>query len=58
VMPTRIAMGAATTPEIVLSLAVGLVTVVLVVRLGALVYQRGIVQTGRRLHVREILRPS
>jgi ABC-2 type transport system permease protein len=58
VMPTRIAMGAATTPEIAVSLAVAVVTVLFVIRLGAAIYQRGIVQTGRRLRLREVLRPS
>ena len=56
VMPTRIALGDATTGEIVASLAVGLVTVVLVVRLGAAIYRRGIVHTGRRLRLGEALR--
>lgn len=56
VMPSRIALGVATAPEIVASLAVGVVTVVVVVRLGAAMYRRGIVQTGRRLRIGEVLR--
>jgi ABC-2 type transport system permease protein len=58
VMPSRIALGAATTAEIVASLAVGLVTVVFVVRLGAAIYRRGIVHTGRRLRLGEVFRTS
>jgi ABC-2 type transport system permease protein len=58
VMPSRIALGVASTGEIVASLAVGLVTVVLVVRLGAAIYRRGIVHTGRRLRLGEVLRST
>jgi ABC-2 type transport system permease protein len=56
VMPTRIALGEATVPEIVLSLAVGIATVVLTVRLGAAIFRRGIVHTGKRLRLGEALR--
>jgi ABC-2 type transport system permease protein len=56
VMPSRIALGAASTAEIVASLAVGIVTVLFVIRLGAAIYQRGIVHTGRRLRLGEVLR--
>ncbi len=56
VMPARIALGVASTAEIVASLAVGIVTVLFVVRLGAAIYRRGIVHTGRRLHLGEALR--
>ena len=56
VMPSRIALGWRPPVEIVASLAVGLVTVVLVVRLGAAIYRRGIVHTGRRLRLGEVLR--
>ncbi len=56
VMPARLALGAASPAEIVASLAVGLVTVVFVVRLGAAIYRRGIVHTGRRLRLGEIFR--
>jgi len=56
VMPTRIALGDATAGDIVLSLALGAATVVLVVRLGAAIYRRGIVHTGRRLRLSEVLR--
>lgn len=58
VMPSRIALGVASAGEIVASLVVGLVTVVFVVRLGAAIYRRGIVHTGRRLRLGEVLRPS
>jgi ABC-2 type transport system permease protein len=56
VMPTRIALGAATSAEIALSLVVGVATVVVVVKVGAAVYRRGIVHTGRRLRLSEVMR--
>ena len=43
---------------IMLALVIGLVTVAVVVRIGAVVYRRGIVRTGRRLRLREVLRPA
>jgi ABC-2 type transport system permease protein len=55
VMPSRIAVGEATVPELVASLVLGAATVVLVVRIGARIYARAIVRTGRRLKVREVL---
>ncbi len=55
VMPARIALGEATAGEIVASLAVGVITVLLVVRVGAVIYRRGIVHTGRRMNLREAL---
>jgi ABC-2 type transport system permease protein len=55
VMPARIAVGEATVPEMVLSLALGVATVVLVLRVGSRIYARAIVRTGRRLKVREVL---
>jgi ABC-2 type transport system permease protein len=54
-MPTRIAVGAATAPEIVLSLLLNVIAVVIAVRLGSRIYGRAIVRTGRRLKVREVL---
>ena len=58
VMPTRLALGDASAGEIVVSLIVLLATVVLVLRLGAAIYQRGIVHTGRRLRLGEVLRTA
>ena len=55
VMPSRIAVGEATVPELVASLVLGAAAVVLVVRVGARIYARAIVRTGRRLKVREVL---
>ena len=55
VMPARIALGDASAAEIVASLALGVVSVVVVLRFGAAVYRRGIVHTGRRMRVREAL---
>jgi ABC-2 type transport system permease protein len=56
VMPARIAIGAASPASIVASLVLGVVAVVLTVRIGSTVYRRAIVQTGRRLKLREVLR--
>jgi ABC-2 type transport system permease protein len=58
VMPARIALGDASTAEIVASLLVGIATVLFVVRLGSAIYRRGIVHTGRRLRLGEVLRTS
>jgi ABC-2 type transport system permease protein len=55
VMPARIALGDASAAEIVASLALGVVSVVVVLRFGAAMYRRGIVHTGRRMRVREAL---
>lgn len=56
VMPSRLALGAASTGEIIASLVIGVVTVLFVLRLGAAIYRRGIVHTGRRLRLGEVLR--
>jgi ABC-2 type transport system permease protein len=56
VMPTRIALGAASAPEIVASLVVLAASLVLVLRVGSAIYRRGIVHTGRRLRLGEALR--
>ena len=56
VMPTRIALGDASGAEIAASLVILVVTAVVVVRLGAAIFRRGIVHTGRRLHLGEALR--
>jgi ABC-2 type transport system permease protein len=56
VMPTRIALGDASALDIVASLALGFATVFVVIRVGAAIYRRGIVHTGRRLRLSEALR--
>lgn len=53
--PYRIAVGAGSPLEYALSLAILLVAVVVVGRLGAVVFRRAIVRTGRRLKLREVL---
>jgi ABC-2 type transport system permease protein len=58
VMPPRIATGAASTAEMAVSLVLLVATLVLVGRVGATVYRRAIVRTGRRLRVREALRAA
>lgn len=56
VMPSRVADGASSAPEIAASLALSALAVVVVGRFGATVYKRAIVRTGRRLKWREALR--
>jgi ABC-2 type transport system permease protein len=58
VMPARLALGDASAGEIVASLVVGFATLVFVLRLGAAVYRRGIVHTGRRMKLSEVFRSS
>lgn len=58
VMAPRIAVGAASGAEIAVSLAVLLVSVIVVARAGATIYGRAVVRTGRRLTIREALRPA
>lgn len=56
-MPFRIALGAAGPAEIAASLLALVVTIALAAKVGSLIYGRAIVRTGRRLKLREILRP-
>jgi ABC-2 type transport system permease protein len=58
VMPSRLALGESSGTEIVVSLALLLASVVVVGRVGATVYRRAVVRTGRRLKLREVLRAS
>ena len=58
VVPARLAIGASSPVEVVGSLAIGIASVMLVSRFGAAVYARAIVRTGRRLKLREVLRPA
>ncbi len=55
VIPARLAVGASSAIEIVASLALGVAAVALAARMGATVYRRAIVQTGRRLKLTEVL---
>lgn len=55
VMPSRIAVGAASGVDIVVSALLSVVAVVVAARVSAVVYRRAIVRTGRRLKLREVL---
>jgi ABC-2 type transport system permease protein len=55
VMPARIALGEASGGEIVASLLLLVASLLLVIRVGAAMYRRGIVHTGRRLTIREAM---
>lgn len=58
VMPARIAVGAATTTEIIASLVLLAAAVVATARLANLVYARALVRTGKRLHLIDVLRTA
>ena len=51
------AVGASSPLEMALSLSILVASVFVAVRVGGVVYQRAIVRTGRRLKLREVLRP-
>ena len=55
--PYRIAIGAGSAVEYVTSLALLIGAVLLVGRIGAVIFRRAIVRTGRRLKLREVLGP-
>lgn len=55
-MPSRIAIGEASVVEMVASLVLSILAVVVAARFAAVVYRRGIVRTGRRLKLRDVLR--
>jgi ABC-2 type transport system permease protein len=55
VAPFRVAIGAGTPIEYAISIAVLLLTVVLVGRLSTVVFRRAIVRTGERLKLRDVL---
>jgi ABC-2 type transport system permease protein len=58
VVPARIAAGASSAVEVMTSLVLCLLAVAVVYRFGAIVYQRAIVRTGRRLKLGEVLRAA
>ena len=58
VVPTRIALGVSNPVEMAVSVLVLVATITLIGRVGAAVYARAIVRTGRRLSLREVWRPS
>ena len=57
-MPFRIALGEASIVEIVGSLVLLVVSIAVAARIGATIYSRAIVRTGRKLTVREALRST
>lgn len=56
VMPARVALGESSTLEVLVSLAIGVVAVVIAVKFATVVYRRAIVRTGERLTLRDVLR--
>lgn len=56
--PTRLAMGVSSPVEVVGSLALSIVALAVVVRVGSTIFGRAIVRTGRRLKIRDVLRPA
>ena len=55
-MPVLAAVGGATAWQVVLSMAITLVTIVVTMRLATIIFSRSILRTGRRLKARQILR--
>jgi ABC-2 type transport system permease protein len=55
IVPARIALGASSPIELATSLVLLVVSVVVVGRVGSMVYRRAIVRTGRRLKLRDVL---
>jgi ABC-2 type transport system permease protein len=55
IVPARIALGASSPVELATSLVLLVVSVVVVGRVGSMVYRRAIVRTGRRLKLRDVL---
>ena len=56
VMPMRLAVSTVSPAVVVLSVLGVAATAVVFVRVGAVVYRRAIIRTGRRLKLREVLR--
>jgi len=56
--PTRLAMGVSSPVEVIGSLALSIVALAVVVRVGSTIFGRAIVRTGRRLKIRDVLRPA
>lgn len=55
VMPVRIAAGSASAVEVAVSVAVGVVTLYLLARLGGVIYRRALLRGGQRLNIRQVL---
>lgn len=58
VEPARIAVGASSPVEMVVSLSVLAASIALAARIGAAVYGRAIVRTGRRLRLADVVRST
>lgn len=58
VVPSRLALGVSSPIEMAGSVTLLLLAIVLAGRLGSALYGRAIVRTGRRLKLREVVRPS
>jgi ABC-2 type transport system permease protein len=54
VEPARLALGASSATEVIVSLAISCIAVVVAARAASVIYRRAIVRTGRRLHVRDL----
>ncbi|HEY5200083.1 MAG TPA: ABC transporter permease [Acidothermaceae bacterium] len=55
-MPTLVGIGAATWWEFAISVVLSIASTVAVARLATSIYRRAILRTGRRVHIRELLR--
>lgn len=55
VMPVRIAAGSATWGEVALAVGVGIVTFLVLARVGGVIYRRALLRGGQRLKLRHVL---
>jgi ABC-2 type transport system permease protein len=58
VEPARLALGVSSPSEVVISLILSAAAVVLAGRVASMIYRRAVVNTGRRLHLRDVLRTT
>ncbi len=55
VMPVRISAGSASITEVVVAVVIGVVTLVVLARVGGLIYRRALLRGGQRLKIRQLL---
>ena len=56
VMPVRIGAGSATVAEVLLAVGIGIVSILVLARIGGVIYRRALERGGQRLRVAQVLR--
>ncbi len=56
VMPVRIGAGSATVAEVLLAVGIGIVSILVLARIGGVIYRRALLRGGQRLRVAQVLR--